>query len=468
MPKNKKCQSKSKLDEDYICPEPAFEGSDYCIFHKPRKTEEEAKLFQEKIEDKLQNKDYVFIGFYFPSTIDFASLLKTHPPTKPPAFEKDIDFKGSTFGKDASFSNVIFDRMADFRGSTFQGFAAFNATTFRGHADFRESLFEKFAEPEAPFLGDWNAKFASFEKSTFMMDVLFEKTVFRGWAIFRRSTFRQYADFKNSTFERNAAFEESTFGKVSFKDSIFPGSANFKHSTFEGDADFTGSVFQLDADFKQSTFRGDADFTRSVVQRDADFEDSTFEKDADFTESVFHGGVDFAGSTFNRNAVFQNMTIRNLLLEEKTFRIIKNYYQREGQYTLAGECYYKEKIAKRKQLPWYSPKRWFEYILLDGLCGYGERPLRAIRTALGVLFGLAFLYWRVGHIYPSPELFDEPHTLTFYDALYFSVVTFTTLGFGDWRPDPSHWIRYIVMSEAFIGAFLMALFIVTFARRMMR
>lgn len=147
--------------------------------------------------------------------------------------------------------------------------------------------------------------------------------------------------------------------------------------------------------------------------------------------------------------------------------IAKGCYQKQGYYTLAGEYCYKERIARRKQLPWYE--RWFEYILLDGLCGYGERPLRAIRTGLGVVFGLAFLYWRVGHIFPSPELFNEPnHTLTFWDALYFSVVTFTTLGFGDWCPDPSHWIRYVVAAEAFIGAFLMALFIVTFARRMMR
>ncbi len=503
MPKTKKCQFKSQLDKGYIyiCPEPALEGSGNCIFHTRLKTEEGAKLFQKKIENKLQNKDYVFTGFYFPNIICFASLLKTYTRSEPPTFEKDVNFKGSTFEKDADFGNVVFDRMADFRGSTFEGLGSFHATTFHGYADFSESLFEKFAEPEGPFFGDLNAKFADFEKAIFLKNAFFRKTVFRGWAIFRRSTFKQYADFENSTFERNAVFEESTFGEVCFKDSIFPGSATFRQSTFEKDADFRGSVFELDAGFKQSIFRGyvnfagsvvhreahfedstfedsadftgvvfhgGVDFAGSVVTRDADFEDSTFKKGADFTGAVFHQNVDFAGSIFNGNAVFQNVTIKNHLAEEKTFRIVKNNYQREGQYTLAGEYYYKEKIAKRKQLSWYLPKRWSEYILLDVLCGYGERPLRVIRTGLGILFCLAFLYWKVGHIFPSRDLFSETHALTFGDALYFSVVTFTTLGFGDWRPDPSHWIRYVVMSEAFIGAFLMALFIVTFARRMMR
>ena len=49
-------------------------------------------------------------------------------------------------------------------------------------------------------------------------------------------------------------------------------------------------------------------------------------------------------------------------------------------------------------------------------------------------------------------------------ALYFSVVTFTTLGFGDLRP--ICWEgKLIAGSEALAGAFLMAAFLVTLARR---
>jgi len=54
--------------------------------------------------------------------------------------------------------------------------------------------------------------------------------------------------------------------------------------------------------------------------------------------------------------------------------------------------------------------------------------------------------------------------MQFSNCLYFSLITFTTLGYGDFRPLEGLG-RFLTGSEAFIGAFMMALFVYTFARR---
>ncbi|MDP7162721.1 MAG: potassium channel family protein [Phycisphaerae bacterium] len=52
-------------------------------------------------------------------------------------------------------------------------------------------------------------------------------------------------------------------------------------------------------------------------------------------------------------------------------------------------------------------------------------------------------------------------------CIYFSTVTFTTLGYGDFRPKPG-FFRLLAGTEAFLGVALMPLFIVDLARKYTR
>ncbi|PUZ92369.1 potassium transporter Kef, partial [Vibrio vulnificus] len=58
------------------------------------------------------------------------------------------------------------------------------------------------------------------------------------------------------------------------------------------------------------------------------------------------------------------------------------------------------------------------------------------------------------------------YVLEFLNAVYFSVVTFTTLGYGD--ISPVGLARFIAALEAFLGSFTMALFVVVFVKKMTR
>ena len=116
---------------------------------------------------------------------------------------------------------------------------------------------------------------------------------------------------------------------------------------------------------------------------------------------------------------------------------------------------------------------------------YGEKPLRSVNSWLFVIITFALMYCVTGvcarqNLIGLCGQFDILHGggISIFDAhngfwaalfessfncLYFSVVTFTTLGFGDFQPDKL--TKLYSAMEACIGAVMMALFVLSFARR---
>jgi uncharacterized protein YjbI with pentapeptide repeats/uncharacterized protein YjeT (DUF2065 family) len=152
---------------------------------------------------------------------------------------------------------------------------------------------------------------------------------------------------------------------------------------------------------------------------------------------------------------------RELLKEAASvYRNLKNWHAEQGMYDIAGEFFFREITVRRKLLKWWPnplPRAWSKFISL--ICGYGERPLRAVGWAALVIFGLALIYFAIGSIW---------EWWAFGNALYFSAASFTTLGYGSWPETGNDWIRGIGVFESFIGVFTMALFLVTFVRKMTR
>ncbi len=95
------------------------------------------------------------------------------------------------------------------------------------------------------------------------------------------------------------------------------------------------------------------------------------------------------------------------------------------------------------------------------LCLYGESPLRVAISAIVVITACAMAYWFLG----INDGEKPVHSIA--TSFYFSVVTFTTLGYGDYSPMPGI-ARLISSIEAITGLFLTSLFLVTFVRRFTR
>lgn len=156
---------------------------------------------------------------------------------------------------------------------------------------------------------------------------------------------------------------------------------------------------------------------------------------------------------------------------EEIYRDLRKHAEHEGIFTFAGSFIQKELIMRRLQLPLFSFKRFMSKVI-DLFCGYGEAPFRIVGISICIILFCALLYSFTGLNYQG-ELhqydFNQPWTENiniFFSSLYYSVVTFTTLGYGDFTPIGIS--RAIAAAEAFTGSFTIALFVVVFVKKMTR
>ncbi len=156
---------------------------------------------------------------------------------------------------------------------------------------------------------------------------------------------------------------------------------------------------------------------------------------------------------------------------EEIYRHLQSACESMGLFDNAGEFLQKRMIARRYQLPLWSGRR-FVSKLVDLTCGYGENPVRVILFSLSIIFSFALVYFLFGIRGPEHKIQYNPHISVFsniyflLETLYFSVVTFTTLGYGDISPIGI--TRFFATFEAFIGSFSLALFVVVFVKKMTR
>ncbi len=156
---------------------------------------------------------------------------------------------------------------------------------------------------------------------------------------------------------------------------------------------------------------------------------------------------------------------------EEIYRDLRKHAEREGIFSLSGEFIHRELTMRRMQLPVYSFQR-FSSKMIDLFCGYGENPLRIILLSIVLIFICALMYAFAGLNYQgeiyvmSVNASVSENLNIFSSCLYYSVVTFTTLGYGDFTPIGIS--RAIAAMEAFTGSFTIALFVVVFVKKMTR
>ncbi|NVK23321.1 MAG: pentapeptide repeat-containing protein [Gammaproteobacteria bacterium] len=156
---------------------------------------------------------------------------------------------------------------------------------------------------------------------------------------------------------------------------------------------------------------------------------------------------------------------------EEIYRNLRKAAESDGIYTLVGYCARKELTMRRMQYEKFSQRRIVSKAV-DLFCGYGESPFNVIAFSLLFIFICAVLYFLLGintdHgiLRVSSQLSFFENLNNFFTSIYFSVVTFTTLGYGDIQP--IGYSRLVATIEAFIGSFALALYVVVFVQKTTR
>jgi uncharacterized protein YjbI with pentapeptide repeats len=323
--------------------------------------------------------------------------------------EGPFDFSGFVFPDGFSFEKAVFGKRVDFRKASLKK-AIFNDTMFSG-VDFQGANLtgSKFAEVDL-----WGANFAK----TNLQDALFLGRVNLKDAHFDEANL-QRTDF-HTTYLMGAIFRKAILKK-----------ANLQHADLQN------------ADFRVADLRG-ADLTFAKLT------------DANLNSADLRGAT-LRGTNFER------------------CRIADIKYDRTGIYMGIGlsNCYGSPLFVRFAKDQEYLedfkvkyPKTYKAWLILAD-CGRSFYLWALWCLVIPIVFALIYYY---GFYKDDLLSFHTVYVSEQYPCLsflYYSIVTFTTLGFGDIVPNTG-WLQFLVAFEVILGYIMLGGLISIFANKLAR
>ena len=278
-----------------------------------------------------------------------------------------------------------------------------------------------------------------------------------------------------------------------FVGSEFLAEANFFAVTFAAGADFSGAKFHGPADFRGATFSGEISFFRANFDQCLELKFAHFEPSAvlNLVEVRFRGSSVMGGSLSMGFRQFRQGLIAGEINDDhhSLAGACEQYGEMEANFAAQGSpdsnaakdwCHYRYMDLRRQTtFGRRNPRRLLDWLFLKWCFGYGVYTRRVLFSGMAVIVLFALLYatnglglpgelWSVQYGPDHQQAFtDAGHCLdSFCNAMYFSTITFATVGYGDWYP--LHWARLAAALEGLSGIFIMSVFTVSFARKIIR
>jgi len=133
------------------------------------------------------------------------------------------------------------------------------------------------------------------------------------------------------------------------------------------------------------------------------------------------------------------------------YKAFKKVYQAQGEDDIARHYFIEENEWIRSNLKgWQFITKSISFYYWE----YGRKPHRIIYLSIAIIFTFGFIFW-LGRAFINSSGGTTNFGLG--DGLYFSTITFTTLGYGDFSP--TGWLKLLCSLEAFLGVINMGFLI---------
>ena len=283
----------------------------------------------------------------------------------------------------------------------------------------------------------------------------------------------EYSVIKGDVF-----FDHSAFScLVDFDGTTFTKAANFSGSHFQEDAGFSDSQFQGEANFSRAHFAIDANFSRAKFN-DADFGRARFEKyfhlanakvyTLNLSDAIFSQGssLHLKDLNFNRIVVRWNSIKEHIPFNGSVYLTLTRNFRNQEQFEDQDDCYYQYRKEKQARSHRTFPKLFDRLAWIS--CGYGVRPSYTILLSVAIILLFAGIFWTGGALQPdgAGTHLQEKASVSPGDAFYFSSMEF--LGKTPQNFSINEGYEILTVIETLLGWLLMALFLVTLSRVMLR
>jgi len=388
-------------------------------------------------EKRVEAPDAIFHSFDFQSA----------------AFEDRANFRNTRFG-DGSLFNICFNERAVFRQATFDFPAHFDNGAFVSEAIFTRCRFESIA--------------------------VFDDVEFHAASLFRNSELTADISFQNATFHGELQFVpasvESDDIKIRFQGSrINAGELTYRQEAPvifvlreatlgpvdigapEGPPNLDNYWF-LDTSFEGFDF---ADYTDTLIARN--WLIHPLAEDIPSTDSIVVSHLPFLRRARQTLRLWRVRPLEDIDtspgLLRATYLRAKNGAKEVGDNTASAEFFLHEMRYKRKAYFTGSNRsrlsmlRWILNWGYNLTAGYGERPFRTVVFSFVIILLFGWLYTLISAV-------------SYREGVAFSVQAFVALVLG--APTSSGRLSIAAATEAFVGAFMIALFVFTLTRSVRR